>query len=65
MKSAAVIITKDEDFKDRALLAKTKAKVVLIRVGNCSNRALLQWLAPALPGILDRLKAGEGLIELA
>lgn len=63
--SGAVIITKDEDFKDRVLLSKTKAAVVLIRVGNCSNRALLLWFRPALPGIIDRLQQGESLIELA
>lgn len=64
-KSASVIITKDEDFKDRVLLSESGAAVVLIRVGNCSNRALLHWFAPVLPGILERLKAGERLIELA
>jgi len=64
-RSAAVIITKDDDFKNRVLLSKTSADVVLIRVGNCSNRALVGWFAPALPAVLERLKSGEHLIELA
>lgn len=50
-RSGATIVTKDDDFKDRVLLSKTKIPVVLIRVGNCSNRALLAWFAPVLPGL--------------
>jgi predicted nuclease of predicted toxin-antitoxin system len=38
--------------------------VVWIRVGNCSNRALLAWFAPLLPSIVDRLAQGETLIEV-
>lgn len=65
LRSSFVIITKDEDFRDRALLSKNSARVVLIRLGNCSNRALIEWLGPVLPGIVERLDAGERLIEVA
>ena len=59
-----IILTKDEDFMDRWLVAREKAPVVLIRVGNCTNRALKQWLGPLLPEIVDRIKSGETFIEL-
>ena len=58
------ILTKDQDFMDRWLISREKAPVVLIRLGNCTNRALWQWLAPLLAEIVDRLKAGDMLIEL-
>ena len=63
--SALVIITKDDDFRDRVLLSEPKTSVVLLHVGNCSNRALLQWFAPLLSDIVEQLQAGERLIELA
>jgi hypothetical protein len=40
------------------------AAVVWLRIGNCSNRALLQWLAPMFPHILDCLRQGQKLIEI-
>lgn len=62
--SQATIITKDEDFMDRLLVAKEVTPVVLIRIGNCSNPALLTWFASLLPQVVERLAAGELLIEL-
>lgn len=59
----ATIITKDEDFANRKAARPGRPGVVWIRVGNCSNRALLDWFAPLLPSIVDRLERGEGLIE--
>ncbi len=60
----AAIITKDEDFMDQLYISQHKAPIVLIRVGNCSNRALLHWFAPLLDEVVKRLEAGENLIEL-
>jgi hypothetical protein len=40
------------------------AAVVWLRIGNCSNRALLQWLAPMFPHILDCLRQGQKLVEI-
>jgi predicted nuclease of predicted toxin-antitoxin system len=58
------ILTKDQDFLDRWILSQEKVPVVLIRVGNCTNRALKQWLVPLFPEIVERIKAGESFIEL-
>jgi predicted nuclease of predicted toxin-antitoxin system len=62
--TAAVIVTKDEDFAARIQMYPEGPAVVWLRIGNCSNRALLQWLAPMLPNILNSLQQGEKLIEI-
>ena len=62
--NAAVVVTKDEDFPTRKAAGKGGPAVVWLRVGNCSNRALMQWLAPLWPAIVERLAQGEGLIEV-
>jgi len=59
-----VLLTKDEDFAQRRLLSTNGPAVVWLRVGNCSNRALLQWFAPLLADIVERLELGEKLIEI-
>lgn len=60
----AVIVTKDEDFSSRKTLQRGPPSVVWLRVGNCSNRALIRWLAPLMPTIFERLEKGEELIEV-
>ena len=60
----AIIITKDQDFADRWLLSDRPVPLIWIRKGNCSNRALLEWLEPLWPDVLTRLEQGEQLIEL-
>ena len=62
-KKKAVLVTKDEDFQLR-LVRDPKISVVWIRIGNCSNRVLLQKLNPLLAGIVERLQQGERLIEI-
>lgn len=63
----AVIVTKDEDFqlRSRSRLPARGPKVVWLRVGNTSNRALLEWLAPLSPRIVEALDRGEILVEVA
>jgi predicted nuclease of predicted toxin-antitoxin system len=63
-KTKAIIISKDEDFVDRWLLSAKPVPLIWIRKGNCSNRALLEWLEPLWPDALKRLDQGERLIEL-
>src|SRR5690606_18229058 len=63
-RSAAIIVTKDEDFAMRRLITTAGPAVVWLRVGNCSNRALAEWLTPLLPVLVDRLARGETLIEV-
>jgi len=61
---AAVIVTKDEDFPNRALIESSHPAIVWLRIGNCSRRALLQWFEPLLPDIVSRIESGETLIEI-
>ena len=60
----ATILTKDEDFAMIAGLRGTGPSVIWIRVGNTTNRALLQWFEPQLPMILLGLTKGERVIEV-
>lgn len=60
-----VVITKDDDFVERAMRQESGPPVVWLRIGNCLNRVLLDWLAPLFPGILSELAAGQLLVEVA
>jgi len=59
-----IIMTKDEDFAALATLGESPAAVVWIRFGNATNTKLRAWLTPLLPEIIERLAAGETLIEV-
>jgi predicted nuclease of predicted toxin-antitoxin system len=59
-----IIMTKDEDFAVLATLIDAPAAVVWLRLGNATNSKLRTWLRPLLPEILQRLAAGETLIEV-
>ena len=60
----AVILTKDEAFVDRFRRQPDGPPIVWLRVGNSSTEALLTWFIPLLPALLQRLQAGDRLIEL-
>ena len=62
--ASAAIVTKDEDYADRRLLEGSGPQIVWLRVGNCSNRALLRWLTPLWTDILKRLADGDPVIEV-
>jgi predicted nuclease of predicted toxin-antitoxin system len=63
--NAQAIITKDEDFKNILLLTSAQTTpVVWVRIGNCSNAALVQWFQPLIHQLLTHLQHGEKLIEL-
>ncbi len=53
------VVTKDEDFVARCLRTPGAPAVVWLRIGNCTNPVLFAWLEPLLPGIIERLAAGE------
>ncbi|MEJ1959295.1 MAG: DUF5615 family PIN-like protein [Nitrosomonadales bacterium] len=59
-----VIVSKDEDFTRRALVTEPAPKILWLRVGNTSNRALLAWLTPLWPDIERSLQSGEQLVEV-
>ena len=61
----AAILTKDEDFAERCLAVGRAAPVVVwLRLGNASTARLLSWFIPLLPRVLERIQAGDQLIEV-
>jgi predicted nuclease of predicted toxin-antitoxin system len=60
----AVIISKDEDIATRVIIGRSGPSVVWIRIGKCSNRALLTWFRPLIEEVVRRIDQGERLIEL-
>jgi predicted nuclease of predicted toxin-antitoxin system len=64
MSCGGVIVSKDEDFPQRVRAVDHSPQVIWLRVGNTSNRALLQWLRPLWPEIEHSLQSGERLIEV-
>jgi predicted nuclease of predicted toxin-antitoxin system len=60
----AVIVTKDEDFVDHWILSAQPVALVWIRKGNCSNAALIVWLARLWDDAVSRLERGEKFVEL-
>ena len=60
----AVLLTKDEDFVERFRRRADGPVIVWLRIGNSSRKALLAWLMPSLPAIVERIQAGDRLIEL-
>ena len=62
--SSATIVTKDEDFAQRKVLATTGPAVVWIRLPNTRRRDLLAWFEAILPDVVAALARGETLIEV-
>ncbi len=58
----AVIVSRDEDFV--ALVRKGAARLVWVRIGNCTNPALIAAITASWPDIRSRLQQGERLVEL-
>jgi predicted nuclease of predicted toxin-antitoxin system len=64
VRNQAVLLTKDEDFVERYRRRAAGPVIVWLRIGNAGKKALLAWFMPALPAILERIHAGDRLIEL-
>lgn len=60
----AIIITKDEDFAERTARTASGPAIVWLRIGNSTNRALVEWLEPRWPAISQLLVDGNRLIEV-
>ena len=60
-KSGAVLVTKDEDFL--ALRLPDRFRLLWLRCGNATNRALFAWMEPRWAEIERLLETGEGVIE--
>lgn len=62
--AGAIVVTKDEDFAERTARTNAGPVILWLRIGNSTNRALLQWLTPRWPEITVLLDAGNRLIEV-
>jgi predicted nuclease of predicted toxin-antitoxin system len=60
----AVIVSKDEDFAQWVMSGRRGPKVVWLRVGNCTNAELVDWLLPVWPDVVRALESGERLVEV-
>jgi predicted nuclease of predicted toxin-antitoxin system len=59
----AVMVSKDEDFVS-LFITRGGARLVWVRLGNCDNATLIARVQEAWPGIIERLRFGDGLVEL-
>lgn len=64
MSSVAIIVTKDEDFARRRVLADDGPQVVWLRIGNTRRQALLSWFAGMFPRVIAALDHGWTLVEV-
>jgi predicted nuclease of predicted toxin-antitoxin system len=60
----AIIITKDEDFAERTARTTAGPVIVWLRIGNATNRPLLEWLEPRWSSVVQLLIDGNRLIEV-
>lgn len=60
----AVLVTKDEDFRDILLLRGSSPAVVWVRVGNTRRHALLEWFEPLIDRVVYLIESGNDLVEL-
>lgn len=63
-RTGASILTKDEDFAERAKTANAPPAVVWLRIGNCSNPQLRAWFEPRLAGVVQMVGEGSRIIEV-
>lgn len=62
--AGAVIVSKDDDFAQRRILAVEGPAVVWVRLPNTRRRELLLWFEGIFPQIVQALERGETLIEV-
>jgi predicted nuclease of predicted toxin-antitoxin system len=60
---SAVLVTKDRDFPLRRAARNDGPAILWVRVGNASNRKLIEQALRALPAIVDAIERGESVIE--
>lgn len=61
---SAVLVTKDRDFPLRRAASNDGPAILWVRVGNISNRKLIELALRALPAIIDAIERDEAVIEL-
>jgi predicted nuclease of predicted toxin-antitoxin system len=60
---SAVLITKDRDFALRRAATNDGPAILWVRVGNTSNRKLIELVLRALPTIIAAIERDEAVIE--
>jgi len=60
---SAVLVTKDRDFPLRRAAGNDGPAILWVRVGNMSNRKLIELALRALPAIIDAIERDEAVIE--
>ncbi len=64
LRNGAIVATKDEDFAERTARTTSGPIILWLRIGNATNRAVLEWLGPRWARIVTLLEAGDRLIEV-
>jgi len=62
--NSLALITKDEDFFQRACQPGALVQVVWVRIGNCRKPALLATFESVLPSLQAALQAGHRVVEI-
>ena len=60
---SAVLVTKDRDFALRRAATNDGPAILWVRVGNTSNRKLIELVLRALPAIVTAIERDEAVIE--
>jgi predicted nuclease of predicted toxin-antitoxin system len=60
---SAVLVTKDRDFPIRRAASNDGPAILWVRVGNISNRKLIELALQALPAIIEAIERNEVVIE--
>jgi predicted nuclease of predicted toxin-antitoxin system len=60
---SAVLVTKDRDFALRRAATNDGPAILWVRVGNTSNRKLIELVLRALPAIITAIERDEAVIE--
>ena len=61
-KHGLILVTKDDDFL--LCYARERSRLLWLRCGNISNRALRVWLDARWPAIEARLREGDLVVEV-
>lgn len=59
-----VVITKDEDFSQKATLPGAEVRIVWVRLGNCRTKTLLAGFNSLLTEIFEAFEDGARLVEI-
>ena len=60
----SVIVTKDEDFRRLLETKPDDVRVLWVRLGNCSNRALFEHMRQVWPRVQLQFTEGRTLVEV-